>query len=48
MTNELRKIIPNELEFLVNITSIDISVTFSEKNGEIFEPNSGNIIVTMK
>jgi hypothetical protein len=47
MTNELRKIIPNELEFLVNITSIDISVTFSEKNGEIFEPNSGNIIVTM-
>jgi hypothetical protein len=47
MTSELRKIIPSELEFLVNITPIDIFITFSEKDGKIFEPNSGNIIVTM-
>ena len=36
MTSELRKIIPSEFEFLVNITPIDIFITFS-----------GNIIVTM-
>lgn len=47
MTSELRKIIPSEFEFLVNITPIDIFITFSEKDGEIFEPNSGNITVTM-
>ena len=47
MTSELRKIIPSEFGFLVNITPIDIFVTFSEKDGEIFELNSGNIIVTM-
>ena len=47
MTSELRKIIPNEFEFLVNITPIDIFITFSKKEREIFEPNSGNTIVTM-